>query len=74
MAQTDVLPDVEEEVSEFDGQAHYVRILVLVRGGPVVALCGKKYIPRVVGASVLDMPVCPKCANLMEILKMMEAV
>lgn len=69
MSQTDVLPEVDEALSDFDDHAHYVRIKNLVKGGPQIALCGKKYFPTIVGAAVLDLPVCSKCAELMEMLK-----
>jgi hypothetical protein len=70
MAQTKVLPEIEEEVTEFDGMAHYVRIKLLLAGRAVVALCGKKYVPRdIAGAN--EYPICPKCAELYELLKMM---
>jgi hypothetical protein len=69
MMDLDVLPEIEEELSEFDGMKHYVRIRALLAGGPVVALCGKKYIPRIIGPEVFDLPTCEKCHELMEMLK-----
>lgn len=68
----DVLPDVEEEITEHDGKCHYVRIAALLKGGAVVALCGKKYVPITI-ANATDYPVCGKCKELMELLHMMEA-
>lgn len=68
---TDVLPQVEEEVTEADGLAHYVRVPALIHGGPVVALCGKKYVPTVLGAEVLDREVCAPCAELYSLLRSM---
>lgn len=70
--ETEILPDEEVDTSEPDGKAHYVRIKAILAGGPVVALCGKKYVPRTVGPAVLDLPVCEPCANLYELLKSME--
>lgn len=71
MLDTSVLPDIEEEISEFDGMAHFVRIKALLQGGVVVALCGKRYIPTIVGAEVCDLPVCQKCRDLMDLLESM---
>lgn len=68
---TDVLPEIEEEVTEPDGYAHYVRIKALMLGGAVTALCGKRYVPTVI-AQAADREVCPKCADLMEMLRMMD--
>lgn len=68
---TKILPEVDPEVSEPDGNAHYVRIKALMAGGAVVALCGKKYVPTEI-ANAGERAVCPKCADLMELLKMME--
>ncbi len=65
------LPETDSEVTEADGQAHYVRIKALLAGGPVVALCGKKYIPTVI-AEAGDRKICPMCKELYDLLKMME--
>lgn len=65
---TEVLPDIQEDVTENDGKAHYVRITSILSGGPVVALCGKKYLPKTVGQEVLDLPVCKACAELFALL------
>lgn len=70
---TQTLPEIEEEVTEADGKAHYVRIKALLAGGVVVALCGKKYIPTVIAGAV-DRPVCPKCAELFSFLQMMDDI
>lgn len=67
-AATHVLPDIEEELSEFDGQGHRVREDWLVQGGVVVALCGKKWIPRMV-AGAEDLPRCTKCEQLFAYLE-----
>lgn len=69
MNKTLTLPDIEE-VTENDGFAHHVRVKALMAGGPVVALCGKKFLPRVVGAAV-DLPLCPKCEELMGMLELL---
>ena len=70
MVKTDVLPEIEEEITEFDGHAHHVRIKALLAGGPVVALCGKKFVPTIIaGADAI--PVCSKCAELMAMLDLM---
>lgn len=71
MSETQVLPEEDLEVSEPDGFAHYVRIKALMEGGVVVALCGKRYVPTVVGGEVVDREVCPKCAELMGFLHAM---
>ncbi len=67
---TDVLPAADEQVTEADGLAHYVRIKALMVGGPVTALCGKRYVPTVI-AQAADRELCEKCAYLMELLRMM---
>ncbi len=69
MFKTDVLPEIQEDTTEADGKAHLVRIKSLLAGGPVVALCGKKYVPTIVGASVMDRPQCSVCVELFELLK-----
>lgn len=71
MAKTDVLPEIEEEVTEFDGFAHYVRIKSLLEGGVVVALCGKKYVPFTI-ADAGKYPVCKTCQEMIDLLAMME--
>lgn len=71
---TDVLPEIEKEVTEPDGQSHYVRKDALARGGVVVALCGKKYVPNVLGEAATQRPLCPECKELMGFLQMMENI
>lgn len=71
---TQILPEVDEQLSDFDGMAHYARVADLIKGGPTVALCGKKYWPKITGAEVTKLPVCPKCAELMEMLHLMYPV
>lgn len=68
--ETQVLPKEEEDISDFDGMAHYVKIKALIQGGPVVALCGKRYVPREI-AKAQEYPTCPKCKELHGILGMM---
>lgn len=69
---TEVLPEVDDGVTENDGKRHIVRIKALLRGGPVVALCGKKYVPKVVGSAVMDLPLCKSCDELFELLRSMD--
>lgn len=71
MIKLDELPRVDENVTENDGKAHFVRIKALMKGGPVVALCGKKFIPKTI-ADAGEKPTCSKCAELMSFLEMME--
>jgi hypothetical protein len=68
---TEILPEIQEDISEPDGKSHYVRIKALLAGGPVVALCGKKYVPtEILGA--LDREVCAPCAELYAMLESLE--
>lgn len=69
---TETLPDVDPEVTEPDGLAHYVRIKALLLGGAVTALCGKRYVPTVI-AKAADREVCPACADLYAMLSSMDA-
>lgn len=70
---TQVLPEIQEDLTEPDGLAHYTRIRDLLQGGAVVALCGKKYVPTVVGPAVFNKDICPPCAELMAMLASMDA-
>lgn len=72
VAATEVLPEVDDDLSDFDGMAHYARISSLVKGGVQIALCGKKWIPRTAGVEVFDMPVCPPCEELFGLLHSMD--
>lgn len=65
-----VFPKVEDEITEPDGRAHYVRITALMEGGPIVALCGKKFVPKTI-AEAGDREPCPKCVELMTFLEML---
>lgn len=67
---TETLPDIDKEITEPDGRAHYVRIRALLAGGPVVALCGKKWIPETV-ARAGERPLCLTCDELMAMLEAM---
>lgn len=71
MIKLDELPEVDEDVTENDGKAHFVRIKALMHGGPVVALCGKKFIPKSI-ADASEKPKCETCAELMNFLEMMQ--
>jgi hypothetical protein len=69
MSETDIRQDVERRVTDdgdHDRYAHYVRKTDIVRsnveGVPVVALCGKKWIPN---RDPSRYPVCPTCKELM---------
>lgn len=68
---TEVLPEIDTDVTEPDGKAHYVRIKALIVGGAVVALCGKKYVPTII-AGAEKREVCPPCKELYHLLEMME--
>lgn len=72
MSDTKTLPEEDTEITEFDGKAHFARTVAIISGGPVVALCGKKYQPRITGEAVLKLPVCATCRELMDILHMMD--
>lgn len=65
MVLTDILPDVEEEITESDGKAHLVRTKALMTGGVVVALCGKRWIPVEI-ANAASLPKCQTCQELMK--------
>lgn len=70
--ETGVLPETQEDISEPDGKAHYVKIKAIIKGGPVVAMCGKKYIPTEVGAAVFNREKCAPCVELYEMFKSMD--
>lgn len=69
---TEALPAVDDDVSDFDGMAHYVRAKSLVHNNVVVALCGKKWDPRTRGAAVMDLPVCAVCESLFGLIQAMD--
>ncbi len=68
---TTAKPDVDERLSTGDGDherfAHYVRKADIMRsaveGTPVVALCGKRWVP---GRDPERFPVCPECKAIFE--------
>jgi hypothetical protein len=66
-----VFPKVEDEVTENDGFGHFVRIKALLEGGPVVALCGKKFVPKTIAEAGEKEP-CAKCAELMAFLELLD--
>lgn len=68
--QTSTLPEIDEDITEHDGKAHYVRIKALIEGGPVVALCGKRFVPITI-AEAGKFPVCKSCNELLDLLEMM---
>lgn len=70
--ETQVLPEEDTDISEPDGKRHYVRIKALLQGGPIVALCGKKYIPTIVGPEVMSRDLCAPCEELFALLQSMD--
>lgn len=70
--ETQILPEEDTDVSEPDGKAHYVRIKALIQGGPVVAMCGKKYIPTIVGTEVFNREQCAPCEDLFQMFRSMD--
>lgn len=70
--ETQILPEEDTDVSEPDGKRHYVRIEALIAGGPVVALCGKKYIPTIVGQEVFNRDQCEPCETLFVMVQSMD--
>lgn len=65
---TEVLPEEDNDISEFDGKSHYVRVNSLIKGGAQVALCGKKWIPKTI-AEADNYPLCKTCDDLFGIMK-----
>lgn len=68
---TDVLERTEREVDdgEKDRFAHYVRTdraaQAAITGRPVVALCGKVWVPS---RDAKKYPICPRCKELRDML------
>lgn len=65
--------DLEEE--DEDGRmSHYVRredvLRSAVEGIPAIALCGKKWFPT---RDPDKYPLCPKCKEMMDLLRAMDA-
>ena len=80
MTETDIRQGVSEALdTELDEDtddtrmSHYVKREDILRsavdGVPATALCGKKWFP---GRDPEKYPVCPKCAELMELLRSMD--
>lgn len=69
---TEVLPTVDDDISDFDGMSHYVRADYLIKqgGGVQVALCGKKWIPRTI-ADAQNYPTCKTCEDLFGLIQAM---
>ena len=68
---TDLAPDLQStDDGDHDRFSHYVKKADIVRanieGVPVVALCGKKWIPN---RDPKRYPVCPACKEIMAALK-----
>ncbi|MEO5535764.1 MAG: DUF3039 domain-containing protein [Pseudolysinimonas sp.] len=65
-----LLEDAQLEDGDHDRFAHYVQkekiLQSAVSGKPVIALCGKKWIP---GRDPEKFPVCPDCKKVYERLK-----
>lgn len=70
VTQEQVRPRISDGDGDHDRFAHYVRKADIVRsnveGVPVVALCGKKWIPN---RDPSRYPVCPTCKELMAQLR-----
>lgn len=79
MADTDTLTDdliddkidpVIDDTGDHDRYSHYVRkdkiLPSAVEGTPVIALCGKKWIPN---RSPEKFTICPECKEIYEALK-----
>ena len=61
----DTTPQTQDSDGDHDRFAHYVRKADIVRsaveGVPVIALCGKKWIPN---RNPDNFPVCPSCKEI----------
>lgn len=68
---TGLSEDLDLDKDSTDDYAHYVRKIALVAGGPVEALCGKKWRPR---KKADGLPVCPACKDMMDLLHAMDGV
>ena len=75
MTELDTRPVSDTELDDGDDNrfSHYVKKEDIMRsaidGVPAVALCGKKWMPN---RDPEKYPVCPKCVELMEMLRAME--
>lgn len=63
MTVTAIKDRLDEGLSDFDHQAHYVKGDDLLFEDAVVALCGKRWIPSK-RIDVGDLPVCETCKAL----------
>lgn len=70
---TQILPYVDPEVTECDGRLHYVRKQALIAGGLATALCGKRWVPTAAPTGA-DREICPMCAQLLDLLRLMDDV
>ncbi|MBO2448112.1 DUF3039 domain-containing protein [Actinomadura barringtoniae] len=65
--QTDVRPDLSHGDGDHERFAHYVKKAKItesaVSGSPVVALCGKVWVPN---RDPKKFPVCPECKEIYE--------
>ncbi len=75
MTDVDVTTEERAEIATNDGGdherfSHYVKkdaiVPSAIEGTPVVALCGKKWVP---GRDPGRFPVCPECKEIFESLK-----
>lgn len=65
---TDLSEDLDLDKDSGDEHKHLVKKVALFAGGTVEALCGKKWVPS---KSPDDLPACPTCEDMMELLKAM---
>ncbi|MEU8802788.1 DUF3039 domain-containing protein [Spirillospora sp. NPDC048819] len=68
--QTDVRPDLSHGDGDHERFAHYVKKQKItesaVTGAPVIALCGKVWVPN---RDPKKYPVCPECKEIYESMK-----
>ncbi|MFG2090831.1 MULTISPECIES: DUF3039 domain-containing protein [unclassified Spirillospora] len=68
--QTDVRPDLSHGDGDHERFAHYVKKQKItesaVTGTPVIALCGKVWVPN---RDPKKYPVCPECKEIYETMK-----
>lgn len=76
MTKIGTLPVVDPELDHGNDEpeySHYVKKDAIMRsaveGTPAVALCGKKWFPN---RDPEKFPLCPKCAEMMDMLRSME--
>ncbi len=66
----DARPDLDTGDGDHDRFAHYVRkadaTRAYIEGTPVVALCGKKWVPS---RDPDRYPICPSCLEIMKALR-----